>query len=126
MVPLTPTRPEVYVATTNTVIYNSYASLVENLNRINSLKIKDNTGKNVADLCDSTLVDAESLEIDGAFNPEHLGYIIRIFKDTYDSIFHLWATQNYKEFMEFIKKLCVCEEYVRQPDDIITYGSLVQ
>ena len=94
MVPLTPTRPEVYVATTNTVIYNSYASLVENLNRINSLKIKDNTGKNVADLCDSTLVDSESLEIDGAFNPEHLGYIIRIFEDTYDSRFHLWATQK--------------------------------
>ena len=28
--------------------------------------------------------------------------------------------------MEFIKKLCACDEDVMQPDEIISYGSLVQ
>ena len=28
--------------------------------------------------------------------------------------------------MEFIKKICVCDEDVLQPDDIINYGYLVQ
>ena len=73
-----------------------------------SLKLKDHLWENVADCCDAILVDAERLEIDGALNPDYLGYIIHIFKDTSDSRFHLWATQKYKEVMEFDKKLlCV-------------------
>ena len=35
-------------------------------------------------------------------------YIIHIFEDNSDYRFHLWEIQKYKEFMEFIKKLCVC------------------
>ena len=46
----------------------------------------------------------ESLESDGSFKSEHLGYIIHIFEDTSYSIFNLWATQKYKEVMEFVKK----------------------
>ena len=68
----------------------------------------------------------ERLESDGAFNPEHLGYIIPIFEDTSYYRFHLWATQNYKEVMDFVRNFFVCVEYVIQTDDIITYGFLVQ
>ena len=91
-----------------------------------SIKLKDHPVENVADLCDAILVDAERLESDRAFNSDNLGYIICIFEDTSDSIFHLWATQKYKEFMEFIKKLYVCDKYFMQPDGTITYVSLVQ
>ena len=75
-----------------------------------SIKLKANLEENVTDCCDAILVYSERLEIDGAFNTEHLGYIIRIFEDTSGSRFHLWATQKYKEVMDFIKKLCVCDE----------------
>ena len=75
---------------------------------------------------DAILVNVESLESAGAFKTEHLVYIIRIYEDTYDSIFHLWETQKFKDIMQFVKKLVLCDEYVMQPDDIITYGFLVQ
>ena len=91
-----------------------------------SLKLKYNPGQNVAGFCDTTLVDAERLERDVASKPEHLSHTIHIFEDTSDSRFHIWVTQKYKEFMAFINKLCVCEEYFIRPDDIITYGTLVQ
>ena len=42
LVPLTATGPEVYVATMTTIISDSYSSLVDTLNQINSLKLKDN------------------------------------------------------------------------------------
>ena len=71
-------------------------------------------------------VNVESLESAGAFKPEHLGYIISIFKDTSKSIFHLWATHKYKEVMEFVNKPLLCDKDVMQTDDIITYGFLVQ
>ena len=48
-------------------------------------------------------MDAERLESAGAFKPEHLGYITRIFEDTSDSRFRPWAIQKYKEVKEFIK-----------------------
>ena len=66
----------------------------------------------------------ERLDSDRVFNPEHLGCIIQIFKNNSDSRFRLWATHKYKEVMEFIKKLCVFDEDVMQPDDIINYSSL--
>ena len=71
-------------------------------------------------------MDAERLESAGAFKPEHLGYITRIFEDTSDSRFRLWAIQKYKEVMQFIKKLRVCYMDVLSQEDIIIYDSLVQ
>ena len=99
MVPLKATGPEVYVATMTTIISNSYYSLLDALNHTKNLKLKDNPGRYVADCYNAILVNVESLESAGAFKPEHLGYIICIFEDTYDSIFHLWDTQKYKEVM---------------------------
>ena len=52
LVLLTETGPEFYVATMNTIIYDSYDSLVETLNHMKSLKLKDHLGENVADFCD--------------------------------------------------------------------------
>ena len=71
-------------------------------------------------------MDAERLERAAAFKPEHLGYIMRIFEDTSDSRFHLWAIQKYKQVTEFIKKHRVCDMDVLSQEDLITYESLVQ
>ena len=71
-------------------------------------------------------MDAERLESARAFKPDHLGYITRIFEDTSDSRFCLWAIQKYKEVTEFIKKLRVCDMDVLSQEDLITYESLVQ
>ena len=51
MVPLTTTRPEVYVSTRTTIITNSYYYLVDNLNHTN-LKLKDHPGRDAADCHD--------------------------------------------------------------------------
>ena len=91
-----------------------------------NIKLKIYPGENVTDCCVAVLLDAEHLESAGAFNPEHLGYITRIFEHTSDSRFRLWAIQKYKEVTEFIKKLRVCDMDVISQEDIITYESLVQ
>ena len=101
---------EVYFATMNTIISSSYYSLVDTLNHTKNLKLKDRPDRYAADFYDTILVNVESLESAGAFNPEHLGYIIRIFENTSDSRFHLWATQKYKEVMEFVNKPLLCDE----------------
>ena len=88
-VPLTPTGPEVYVATMTTIISNFYYSLADTLNHTKNLKLKDNPGRDVADCYNEILVNVESHESSGAFKPEHLGYIIHIFEDTSDSRFHI-------------------------------------
>ena len=38
----------------------------------------------------------------------------------------MWAVHKYKEVMEFIKKLRVCDKDVISQEDLITYDSLVQ
>ena len=91
MVPLTATGPEVYVAIMTTFLSDSYDALEETLNHMKSLKLKSYPGENVTDCCAEILVDAERLESAGALKPEHLGYMIRIFEDTSDSRFRLWA-----------------------------------
>ena len=107
LVPPTETRPEVYVTTMNTVLSNYYNSLVDTLNQTKSLKLKDHSGGNVTYCCDVILVDLERLESAGAFKLEHLGYTTHIFEGTSDSRFHLWATQKYKEVMDFVNNF-VC------------------
>ena len=72
------------------------------------------------------MVDAEHLESAGAFKPEHLGYITRIFENTSDSGIRMWDIQKYKEVMGFIKKLRVCDMDVLSKEDLITYESTVQ
>ena len=68
----------------------------------------------------------ESLGSAGAFKPEHLGCIIHIFENISNTRFNLWATQKYKEVMEFVNKTLLCDEDIMQTDDIITYGFLAQ
>ena len=99
---------------------------METLNHMKSHKLKYFQGGNIAYRWDTILVDAEYLDSERTFNPNNLGYIVCIFDYTYDSRFHLWTNQKYKEVMEFIKKLFVCDKYVMRPDEIITYISLVQ
>ena len=95
LVPLTATGPEVYVAIMTTFLSDSYDALEETLNHMKSLKLNSYPGENVTDCCAAILVDSERLESSGAFKSEHLGYITRIFEDTSDSRFRLWAIQKY-------------------------------
>ena len=80
------------------------------MNHMKSIKPKDHPGENVEYCLDAILVYAERLESSRAFNPNHLGYIIHILEDTSYSRFHIWATQKYKDVIELIKKLCVCDK----------------
>ena len=72
------------------------------------------------------MVGDERLESAGVFKPEHLCYRIRIFEDTSESRFRLWAIQKYKQVTYFLKKLCVCDMDVLSQEDLITYESFVQ
>ena len=49
LVPLTATGPEVYVANMTTIISDSYYSLVDTLNQMKNLKLKDNQGGDAVD-----------------------------------------------------------------------------
>ena len=96
LVPLTATVIEIFVATMTTFLSDSYDALEKTLNHTKSLKLKNYPGENVTDSGAAIFVDAVRLESAGAFNPENLGYITRIFEDTSDSRFCLWAIQKYK------------------------------
>ena len=87
------------------IISDSYYSLVDTLNQLKSLKLKDDQSGDAADCYDAILVNVESLESAGAFKTKHLGYIICVFENTSDSRFHIWASQKYQEVMEFVKKI---------------------
>ena len=88
---------------------NYYDAFEETLTHMKSIKLKSYPGEKIIDFCAEILLDAERLGSAGAFNPEHLGYITRIFEDTYESRFRLWAIHKYKEVTEFINKICVCD-----------------
>ena len=60
------------------------------------------------------------LRVSGAFKTEYIAYIT-FFEDTSDSIFHLLAVHKYKEDMEFINKLHVCDMYFMEPEERIIY-----
>ena len=108
------------------LLFSHYDYLVETLNHLKYFKLKDNTRQNVSYLCAENLVDDKCLESTRAFKPEHLRYITCIIENIYGTRSHLWATHKYNEVTKFINKLCVCEKYFIRPDDIITYGTLVQ
>ena len=105
---------------------NSHDTLEETIHHLNGLKLNSYPVGKIEDLCDVILVSAECLENYMAFNPKRLGYITILFEDTYDSRFLLWVIHNYKEVADFINKLFLCDLYVIQPEDIITYEYLVQ
>ena len=101
---------EAYVTTMTTIISDSYYSLIDNMNQMKTLKLKDHPGRDAADCHDVILENVDCLDSAGAFKPKHLGYIISIFENTSDSRFNIWATQKYKEVMEFVKKPLLCDK----------------
>ena len=105
---------------------DSYDALEETITHMQSIKLKLYPGDNVAYCCAAILVYAESLDSAGAFKHEHLGYITRIFGDTYDSRFRMWDIQKYKEVTDFTKKLFVCYVDFISQEELITYESLLQ
>ena len=89
LVLLTETGPELFVATMTIFLSDYYDALEEIITHMKSLKLKIYPGENIKNCCSEILVErAES------FNPEHLGYITRIFEDTSDSILRMWAIQK--------------------------------
>ena len=88
-----------------TFISDSYDALDDILTQMKSLKLIIYPGENVTDCSAAISVDADHLDSDGVFNPENIGYITRIFEDTFDSRFYMWAILKYREVTEFIKKL---------------------
>ena len=88
-VPLSATRPEVFVVTMNTFLSNYYDDLEDTLTHTKSIKLKNYPGENITDCCAEILVYAERLESDEDFKPEHLWYINCIFEDTSDSRFRI-------------------------------------
>ena len=84
LVPLTTIGPEVVDASMITFISDSYDTLEENIYPMKSIKLKSYPGGNVKDLCTVILVDAEHLESDRAFKPDHLRYTTNIFENTSD------------------------------------------
>ena len=80
MLPLTATGPEVFVATMNKFLSDSYDDLEETLTHMKSLKLNIYPGVNVTDFFAAILIDADHLESARAFNPEHLGHITCIFR----------------------------------------------
>ena len=109
-----------------TFLSNSYDALEGTIIHMKSINLKIYPGENVTYFCTPILVHADRFESAGAFKPEHLEYISRIFEDTYDSRFRMWDIQTYKEVTEFIRKNCVCDMYVISQEELITYKSLVQ
>ena len=73
MVPLTSTGPEIFVNTMTKFLSNSYDILEETLTHTKSIKLKIYPGENIAYFYAAILVDAECLESDGSFKPDHLG-----------------------------------------------------
>ena len=50
------------------------------MNCLKNIKLNSFPGGNVVDFCVAILVDADCLEINGAFKYYHIGYITLIFK----------------------------------------------
>ena len=94
----------------------SYDALEETPTHVNSLKPKMYPGENVTDWWYAILVDSGRLEGYGVFQHEHLEYTTHVFEDTRDSRFRLWVIHKYKDFMEFIKKLHVCDMDAISPE----------
>ena len=80
----------------------------------------------VAYLYATILVNSEHLESAGTFNTKHLGHIICIFEDNSDYQFCLWEIYKYKQVMDFIKKLSVCDMDVVKTKNFVTYNPCVQ
>ena len=80
-----------------TFLSYSYNGTEEILTHQKILKLKSFWGEIVTYFCAVIFVDADQLESDRYFNPEHLGYIINIFDGTYDYRLRLWFINNYKE-----------------------------
>ena len=91
-----------------------------------STKQKNYPRENVIDCCAIILVYAEDLESNRDFKPEQISHITRIFEDTSDYRFRLWDIHKYKEVIQFIKKLCLCDMDFISQEELINYESLVQ
>ena len=72
LVLLTATVPNVYITPMTNFLSDSYNVLDENIDNLNSIKLKIYLGENFIDCCDEICFDAEHLERARDFNYEHL------------------------------------------------------
>ena len=116
LVPMTTTRPEVYIETMTIFLSYSCISLEETINHLKSIKLKSYPRENVAYLCDEILVDVERLESAGTFKPGHFGYITRflwIILTTYVSFISFKTTRSlWKLSTNFIYDTWILYNYI--------------
>ena len=120
------TGTEVYVSTMEEVLSESYYYLDDNLNHFEMIKLKSDPRDNIGYFYAEILVDVDIIHISISFRTNYLGYIAHIFDDTYDYIFSILDIKNDKDFMNFIKKIHVCDVDVLKPEYIITYEILLK
>ena len=77
--PITASGPEVFITTMHICLSDSYEALEETKKQLKTLKLSDFSGENVVNCCAQILMLAKCLDSAGAFEPNLLCAITRIF-----------------------------------------------
>ena len=126
-VPITATGPEVFVATMLVCLSDSYDAMEQTKEALKAIKLTDFPGENVQQCCTKILELCERLDSAGAFEANLLCKIVRIFEQTSDKRFELWAMSKYKECADFVKGLQVSGQDMTDSSSwTITYEQLTQ
>jgi len=111
-----------FVATMNNCFSDSYDALVSIKQKLRLIKIKDFPNEDVELCAEVILMHSERLECAGAFEDDLLCDILRIFEDSTDQFFKIWAMKEYCECQDFIK----CKRLCKTPVRIFTYDSICE
>ena len=119
--------PETFVGALLVIQSDSYEALETCKETLKKLSLMDYPGENVADCCTDIKKYAERLDSAGAFEPELLCSIAKIFESTSEKRFELWAMQRYDECAKYVRKTKVTDanELVRE-GSVITYNELTR
>ena len=94
---------------------------------LKAIKLTDFPGENVQQCCTKILELSERLDSAGAFEANLICKIVRIFEQTSDKHFELWAMSKYKDCADFVKGLQVSGQDMTDSSSwTITYEQLTQ
>ena len=105
LVPITASGPEVFMAILSVCYSDSYDALEQTKTNLKLIKLKDYPGENVEECVTVISQLAERLDSAGAFEPQLLCSIMKIFEHAKDERFRLWAMSKYKECANYNKEL---------------------
>ena len=106
-VELTSSGPEVFVATMNVITSDSYDAMQETEKKLKEIKLKDFPGENVEDACAQIVTLSETLEGAGYWRHELLADISKVFEESSDTHFKLWAMDTYRGVKRYVEDLRV-------------------